>query len=141
MPDVGWTHIALPVTDMDRSLEFYDRYAEMGVVHLRSQESESNRQVAWLSDGTRPFVLVLVEVEQVKNPLGEFAHLGVACSSREEVDRRVALARSEGIPVEGPQEMGPPVGYWVFLRDPDGHTLELSFGQEVDATLDEASGP
>jgi hypothetical protein len=23
------------------------------------------------------------------------------------------------------------VGYWAFLRDPDGHTLEVAFGQEV----------
>ena len=30
---------------------------------------------------------------------------------------------------------GPPVGYWAFLRDPDGHTLEVSFGQQVGLTV------
>jgi hypothetical protein len=33
-------------------------------------------------------------------------------------------------------EYGPPVGYWAFLRDPDGHTLEISFGQEVGVTVE-----
>jgi hypothetical protein len=23
------------------------------------------------------------------------------------------------------------VGYWALLRDPDGHNLELSYGQQV----------
>jgi hypothetical protein len=30
------------------------------------------------------------------------------------------------------------VGTWAFLRDPDGHTLELSFGQEIGLTSLEA---
>ncbi|HNC43573.1 MAG TPA: VOC family protein, partial [Acidobacteriota bacterium] len=25
---------------------------------------------------------------------------------------------------------------WAFLRDPDGHTLELAFGQEVGLTVE-----
>ena len=40
-------------------------------------------------------------------------------------------ARAEGALIQGPVDHGPPVGYWAFLRDPDGHTLEISHGQEV----------
>lgn len=40
-------------------------------------------------------------------------------------------ARAEGRLRMGPTESGYPVGYWALLSDPDGHTLELSFGQEV----------
>jgi lactoylglutathione lyase len=32
-------------------------------------------------------------------------------------------------------DFGPPVGYWAFIADPDGNTLELSFGQEVGLTV------
>jgi hypothetical protein len=28
------------------------------------------------------------------------------------------------------------VGYWAFLQDPDGHTLELSYGQEFGLTVE-----
>jgi len=33
--DRGLTHIALPVSDVDRSIEFYSKYAGMQVVHGR----------------------------------------------------------------------------------------------------------
>jgi catechol 2,3-dioxygenase-like lactoylglutathione lyase family enzyme len=131
--DRGLTHVALPVTDLERSIDFYGRYAGLKVVHRRAG-------VAWLSDRTRPFVIVLMEQPRVEHPLRPFAHLGVGCASREELDRLAAQARAEGRLVGGPEDSGPPVGYWAFLADPDGHTLELSFGQEVGLTV-EAAGP
>ena len=33
--DLGLTHIALPVTDLDRSIQFYAVYAQMQVIHRR----------------------------------------------------------------------------------------------------------
>jgi catechol 2,3-dioxygenase-like lactoylglutathione lyase family enzyme len=124
MRDVGLTHIALPVTDLDDSAGFYERYARMHVVHRREG-------VLWLSDKTRPFAIVLIEAEAVTNPLRPMAHLGVACASRDEVDRLADLARAERVLISGPEDSGPPVGYWALLRDPDGHTLEVSHGQHV----------
>jgi catechol 2,3-dioxygenase-like lactoylglutathione lyase family enzyme len=129
--DVGLTHVALCVTDLGRSIDFYGRYARLEVVHRRSG-------VVWLSDRTRPFVIVLAEESRVEHPLRPFAHLGVGCESREEVDRLAAQAQAEGRLVGGPMDSGPPVGYWAFLSDPDGHTLELSFGQEVGLTVEGA---
>jgi catechol 2,3-dioxygenase-like lactoylglutathione lyase family enzyme len=129
--DVGLTHVALPARDLDASAGFYARYAAMRVVHRRDG-------VLWLSDRTRPFVIVLVQVAEVKHPLVPFAHLGVACATREEVDRLCAEARAEGCLAAGPLDAGPPVGYWAFLNDPDGHTLELSHGQEVGLAVETA---
>ena len=31
-----------------------------------------------------------------------------------------------------------PVGYWALISDPDGHTLELSFGQEVGFSVEKS---
>ena len=124
MHDVGLTHVALPVTDLDESADFYERYARMQIVHRRDG-------VLWLSDKTRPFVLVLIESPAVMDPLRPIAHLGVGCESRDEVDRLAARARVERCLISGPADAGPPVGYWAFLRDPDGHTLEIAYGQEV----------
>ncbi len=36
----------------------------------------------------------------------------------------------------GPIDSGPPVGYWGYIVDPDGHNLELSYGQEVGLTIE-----
>jgi len=125
--DQGLTHIALPVTDVAASVAFYERFAAMHVVHRRHDPGE----VVWLSDGTRPFVIVLIHSERVASPLLPIAHLGVGCRSREEVDRLAAAARAEGHSVWGPTDSPPPVGYWALISDPDNHTLELSHGQEV----------
>jgi catechol 2,3-dioxygenase-like lactoylglutathione lyase family enzyme len=126
--DVGLTHVALPVTDLEASIAFYAEYAKMQVVHRRPQ-------VVWLSDKTRPFAIVLIQSEDVAFPIVPFAHLGVACRSREEIDELAGRAREASCLIAGPMDYGPPVGYWAFIRDPDGHTLEVSFGQEVGLTV------
>lgn len=130
MSDLGLTHVALPATNLGRSLAFWAKYARMEVVHRRT-DAGAGSDVAWISDGTRPFVIVLIQLPTVDRPLAPLSHLGVGCGSREEVDRLCAEARAEGVLRAGPMDAGPPVGYWAFLSDPDGHTLELSYGQEV----------
>lgn len=130
MKDVGLTHIALQVMNMEKSVAFYRRYAAMEIIHQRTDEN-TGRKIAWLSDKTRPFVIVLAESEKVTTVLLPFAHLGVGCKDREEVDRLCKEAKQEGILIQGPEDYGYPVGYWAFLRDPDGHTLEISYGQEI----------
>ena len=137
MIDRGFTHVALPVSDLSRSIAFYERYASMKVVHDRVDPATGSR-VAWLGDGTRPFVIVLIETGSVEHPLVPIAHLGVGCASREEVDRLAAQAHAEGRPVWGPTDSPPPVGYWALISDPDHHTLELSHGQEVALTVERA---
>ncbi len=144
MSDVGFTHVALLVGNLDASVAFYAKYARMEIVH---QRSDGNSRVAWVSDRTRPFVIVLIEIPTlVPRPLlrwangllrllVQFEHMGVGCTSRDEVDRLAAAAKAEGLLAKGPTDYGPPVGYWAFITDPDGHTLEVSHGQEVGLTV------
>ncbi len=136
--DIGATHVALPVANLERSLDFYARYAEMRVVHKRT-DAVTQHSVAWISDLTRPFVIVLIEAAAIDHTLGGvYCHIGRGVASREEVDRLAGLAQAEGRQVVGPMDYGYPVGYWVYIVDPDGHNLELSFGQEVGFTIDNA---
>jgi catechol 2,3-dioxygenase-like lactoylglutathione lyase family enzyme len=128
--------VALPVTDVEASLDFYHRFADMDVVHRRRDE-QTGDEVVWVSDRTRPFVVVLIE-NGASGGLTGFSHLGVGCATREEVERRCELGRHEGRTVLGPHDSGPPVGYWAFITDPDGNNLELSHGQEVGLTVERA---
>lgn len=136
MIDVGLTHIALPVTDIEKSVQFYSAYARMQVVHRRI-DAETGVAVVWLSDRTRPFVIVLIQTPSVDSVLSPLAHLGVGCQSREFMDALCAKAKQEGVLLQEPQDSGYPVGYWAFLRDPDGHTLELSYGQEIGLSVEQ----
>jgi catechol 2,3-dioxygenase-like lactoylglutathione lyase family enzyme len=83
--DIGLTHIALPVSDVEKSIEFYATYAGMQVVHRRV-DAEKGIPVVWVSDLTRPFVIVLIQTSSVHAVLAPFAHLGVGCKSRDEID-------------------------------------------------------
>src|SRR5690606_29704369 len=56
-----WTHIALPVSDLERSIEFYTTITPLVVV---ARNTDENGKGAWLSnDGQveNPFVLVIAE--------------------------------------------------------------------------------
>ncbi len=140
MIDIGLTHIALPVHDIDRSITFYRTYAGMEVVHRRI-DADTGVAVVWLSDRTRPFVIVLIQTATVETRLSPLAHLGVGCRSRSQLDQLCDQARQESVLLQEPQDSGYPIGYWAFLRDPDGHTLELSYGQEIGLTIDPTIAP
>ena len=132
MADIGLTHVALPVRSLTASAAFYEKYAGMHVVHRRPG-------VVWVSDRTRPFALVLIETSNEIKPLLPMAHLGVGVRSRDEVDRLCRLAREEQCLAREPEDSGPPVGYWALIRDPDRHTLEIAFGQELGPAIEAAA--
>lgn len=129
MSDLGLTHIALPVHSLAASEAFYALYAHMHPVHRRPG-------VVWLTDGTRPFAVVLIETTSEIKPLLPAAHLGVGVRSAEEVDRLCQVARDNRCLLRPPEDSGPPVGYWALIRDPDGHTLEVAYGQEVGSAIE-----
>lgn len=124
MSDLGFTHIALPVSSLDATIDFYARYAAMQVVHRRPG-------AAWLSDRTRPFVIVVFETHDAITPAAPYAHLGVGVASRAALDALCRCAKLEGCLESEPADHGWPVGCYALLRDPDGHRLELAFGQDV----------
>jgi catechol 2,3-dioxygenase-like lactoylglutathione lyase family enzyme len=134
MADLGLTHVALTVSNIDASLSFYEKYAHLKVVQRRS-DGTTQSDVAWIGDTIHPFAIVLLKMPKVDGALLPESHLGVACESREEVDRLCNQAHSEGILLKGPIDSPAPVGYWAYIRDPDGHTLEISYGQDIESVM------
>ena len=139
-----WTHVAIPSSDLERSIEFYTQLAPLVVVHRREDELS---QVAWLSNDGQvedPFVLVVVMTNADRGTpqpvLTPFAHLGIELPSREEVDAIAARGRELGCLDWEPADLPDPIGYLCSLRDPDGNIVEFSHNQGVYSTVRELWG-
>ena len=127
--DIGFSHVSLQVSDIERSVAFYEKWAGMTVVD-RLEDPKSGAKATRMSDPRRgDFVVALVQHGEVRHTLGGMCHLGIGCADRAEVDRLSKEADAEGCLKNGPVDSGFPLGYWSFLVDPDGHQLEVSYGQ------------
>lgn len=143
-PESLFTHVALPVRDLDATLDFYRRYTTLELIQERTDPETGLRSV-WLAnrrDRTEVaarFVLVLIcgalptritgDIREEYGFLRSISHLGISLNSRDDVDRIAAMAAEEGILVLGPRYMNPVVGYICIVRDPDGNQLEFSVEQ------------
>lgn len=130
-----WTHLALPVRDLDASTEWWTRWTPLVVIHARS---DADGRTAWLGHDDQPdhpFVLVLIEkssgFDDVATTLAPLAHVGIELPARSDVDRIVSKAKPLGILRWEADDHGPPVGYICALSDPDGNIVEFSHGQGV----------
>jgi catechol 2,3-dioxygenase-like lactoylglutathione lyase family enzyme len=140
-----WTHVAIPVSDLDRSIEFYTALTPLVVV--ARNEDESGRG-AWLSNDKQvetPFVLVLsqmfaVEPGRSTRTLGPFAHLGFELPNKADVDAIAERARRMGVLEWEPQQLAEHIGYVCAARDPDGNVVEFSWNQKVYARIQELWG-
>lgn len=126
---LGFTHLALRCHDTTATAKFYEGVCGMSIVHEREGDG---MPVYWVS--ARPlgvdFVLVLMS-GAMEGPSRRMDHLGFTVESRGSVDRIAAKAREMGILETGPHDLGPPVGYFCIIRDPDGNGVEFSHGQDI----------
>jgi lactoylglutathione lyase len=137
-----WTHIALPVRDVERSIEWYTSRTPLTLVARRhDDEGES----AWLADRATeaaPMVLVLVAMDAARAAppvatLAPFAHIGIELPSRADVDAMAARGAADGNLAWPTQDLPDPVGYVCALTDPDGNMIEFSHGQQVEEITNE----
>ena len=137
-----WTHVAIPVSDLDRSIEFYTTLTPLVVV---ARNEDDNGRGAWLSNDKQvdsPFVLVLSEMDpgQPIRTLGPFAHLGIELPNKADVDAIAQRARAMGVLEWEPQQLAEYIGYVCAARDPDGNVVEFSWNQKVYARVQELWG-
>ena len=145
-PKSLFTHIALPVQDLDDMLAFYAKYTTLEQIHER-YEPETGLRTAWLAntegktETSARFVLVLIcgslpgqitgDIKEEYGFLTSISHLGLSLSTRDEVDKIAAMAEEDGILVLGPRYMNEVVGYICLISDPDGNQLEFSVEQDL----------
>jgi catechol 2,3-dioxygenase-like lactoylglutathione lyase family enzyme len=127
----AFTHCALHVTDLDRSIAFYRSYCGLEIVKKHGQ---GGGRTVWLAGpgAAQAFVLVLLgggtghaQTE------ADMTHYGFGVASRAEIDRIAARAKAEGCLHWEPREYAPPTGYLCGVKDPSGYVVEFSFGQPL----------
>ena len=104
-PDsVRWTHIALPCTDIDATIAWYESFTPL---RLLDRREDADGDGAWLGhpdQGDKPFILVLVSFfrDQAKGPqpiMAPFAHIGIEMPTKAMVDDVAERGEQAGLPV------------------------------------------
>ena len=139
-----WTHIALPCSDIESTVEWYTSHTPLVVLDRREDADGKNAWLAHEGQTENPFVLVFVmfyaEHGTPQPQLAPFAHIGIELPSRADVDAMAERGRADGSLAWEPVELPPPVGYVCALRDPDGNVVEFSHDQGVYAKVQEVWG-
>lgn len=127
---INWTHITIGTRDFERSIKFYEEFCDLRIV--RDRRDEKGEGTVWLgtqtdSEDAPNFVLVIIKAED----FSRVDHLGFQCDSREKVEEIAKRAEAKGILEYPPTDSGGAVGYWTIVKDPDGHSVEFTFGQPI----------
>jgi catechol 2,3-dioxygenase-like lactoylglutathione lyase family enzyme len=129
----GVDHLDLVVTDLERSLEFYNGLLEpLGFTRNSEIVGERGERVVYIG-GSGGASVSLREAQSGAHatPYDRYAvgihHLCFGARSREVVDERAAWLRERGAEIESePAEYDYTPGYYaVFFYDPDGIKLEI----------------
>ena len=125
------THLALPCHDLEKTLQWYERFTPLKMIH---QREDSGAKVAWIQASDKSIFLVFLQSPDSKEPkaiLSPFAHLGIEMESEEEVNAIAEEGRHYACLAWEPRQEPDPVGYVCALSDPDGNLVEYSYGHSI----------
>lgn len=146
--EARWTHVALRVDDIDKTIDFYTSMTPLKLIDRREDDMGYGAWLGMPGETNNPFILVIAqffpETDPFKNAphavLAPFAHLGIEMSEKSNVDEIATRAEAAGCLAMPPTMMPPPIGYICMLRDPDGNMVEFSWDQGVWSTLQQRWG-
>jgi catechol 2,3-dioxygenase-like lactoylglutathione lyase family enzyme len=129
----GVDHLDLVVTDLDRSLEFYNELLRpLGFTRNSEIVGERGERVVYIGGtGGASVSLRQAQSDAHPTPYDRYAvgvhHVAFFADSRDAVDERAAWLGERGAEIESaPAEYEYTPGYYaVFFYDPDGIKLEI----------------
>lgn len=141
--EARWTHVALRVSDIDATIDWYTTMTPLELVDRREDDLGYGAWLGMPGETNNPFILVVAQFfpetdpfkDAPKEVLAPFAHLGMELPSKEAVDEIAARGEAAGCLAMPARMMPPPIGYICMLSDPDGNMVEFSWDQGVYATL------
>ncbi len=125
-------HLDLVVSDLERSLAFYNELLEpLGFNRNSEIAGERGERVVYIGGTGHTSVSLRETQSPPAGPYDRYSiglhHLCFGAPSREVVDERAAWLQARGAEIEsGPAEYDYTPGYYaVFFYDPDGIKLEI----------------
>ena len=126
------THIALHVQDVEKSKAFYAKWAGMNEVHSHGDYLQGTKTVWMASPGQGDdFVIVLVPGANDNKQAEGMRHIGLSVGSEKEVKKIASEAKKAGILHWDYATYSWPIGTLCSVKDPDGHIVEISYGQPL----------
>lgn len=121
-------HTMLPVADLDRSVAFYTRLLGMKLKERHASEARKVEVglVGYGDEASAPF-LELIKDTSERAPaqvMPANIHIGIDTS---DLRKLCAILEKEGVPFIRPfKQRSDGTGFSAWIRDPDGHELELA---------------
>ncbi|HEX9607487.1 MAG TPA: VOC family protein [Gemmatimonadaceae bacterium] len=121
---LGLTHLALTVSDLERSFQFYHDVFGMLAVYRQPQFIQAQ------TPGARD-VLVLEKGTDDVGMSGGIKHFGFRLTDARDIDRAVTTIERAGGEIKDRGEFVPGEPY-VFFTDPDGYEVEVWYELPTD---------
>ena len=133
----GIHHITLLCADVERSVDFYRNLLGMRVVKQTVNEDDRAARHLFFGDeegrpGTLITCLEYPELDEGSVGRGSTHHFALTVESAEELAGWRQYLGSRGVPVT--EIMDRTYFKSLYLRDPDGHILELATGASVEGS-------
>jgi catechol 2,3-dioxygenase-like lactoylglutathione lyase family enzyme len=116
---LGLTHLALTVSDLERSFQFY--HDVFGMLAVYREKNFLQAQTPGARD-----VLVLEEGTENIGRSGGIKHFGFRLADARDIDRAATAIERAGGKIKHRGEFCPGEPY-VFFTDPDGYEVEVWF--------------
>ncbi|MDP9204637.1 MAG: VOC family protein [Gemmatimonadota bacterium] len=121
---LGLTHLALTVSDLERSFQFY--HDVFGMLAVYREKTFLQAQTPGARD-----VLVLEEGTENVGVSGGIRHFGFRLTDARDIDRAAAAIERAGGKIKHRGEFCPGEPY-VFFTDPDGYEVEVWYELPTD---------
>jgi lactoylglutathione lyase len=123
-------HTMLPVSNMERTVDFYTRLLGMDILRVRDvpDRAERVRYLGYGSDEDAGPALEMIESNDSrgKNPLPKWTgHIALYVSDCYKLSEQLKSAGVEFVSGPGPNRPGSKDIY-AFIKDPDGYIIELT---------------
>jgi glyoxylase I family protein len=130
----GLHHVTLICRDVERAVEFYGDLLGLRLVERTVNEDDQGARHLLFGDedgraGTLVTCLEYPEMDEGTVGRGSTHHFALAVESEEELSAWGDYLRSQGVPCTGVMERAHFKS--IYLRDPDGHIVELAAGAAV----------
>lgn len=122
MPVLGFDHVNIRTTDVARSAKFY---VDVFDFEFRQGGFTMGQQSNWLYDTAGKAIIHLRILEADAQSTGPIDHIALACDGKAEILERLSALGVAFSVFENPDQ---PITQ-VFLKDPHGVPLELSFAR------------